>query len=71
MELWTPGAACHASMTECAYVCKQGNRCGYGNGETNLLNCQGPNKSGSFDGTNWNGGCQGWNYGLVNLNMFN
>ncbi len=70
MELWTSGGACHASMTECAYVCLQGNRCGYNDGETNLLNCEGTNKNGNFDGTNWNGGCNGWTYGNVELNLF-
>ncbi|KAH8896446.1 hypothetical protein GQ53DRAFT_15808 [Thozetella sp. PMI_491] len=71
MELWTPGAACHASMTECAYVCISGNRCGYVDGQVNLLNCVGPNKNGFWTGKVWTGGCQGWNYGLVNLHMFN
>ncbi|KAH8879783.1 hypothetical protein GQ53DRAFT_23922 [Thozetella sp. PMI_491] len=67
MELWTPGAVCHAGMNECAFVCKTGDRCESPNDD--LVNCQGPYKSYGFYNGAVQGGCQGWNYGLVNVHM--
>jgi hypothetical protein len=63
MEISVPCNGCVSDMNLCSFHCKEGNECGE-SGTYDLMSCDNGSQAGAsfgtYDGSNPEGGCQGW-----------